>query len=599
MSIGPRRLFVRDVRVLALLVLASLLLWASHAWRLAGGLDELSGHAGQRLALLSASLDAELLRFESLPSVLARHPVLPALLANPDDAQLRAQANALLEDVNARTGAAMLYLIAADGNTLAASNWRRPDSFVGENYAFRPYFRAALAGGTGKFFAVGATTRVPGMFIAHPVRDAAGVAGVLAVKIELTQLERTWAESGESVMVVDRHGVVALSSEPAWKFGVLSSLSLESRAELAQTRQYYTETLDPLPLLWQDEARARIGGGEFVVGSRELDWLDWRMLMLLDTAPAHADAAWTATVAGLLLCVMVAVALYWVQRARRLRERLGAQAVLERTVTERTADLAASNRRLQREVAERVAAEHKLRGAQRALIEANRLAALGQMAAGVAHEINQPLAAMRSFAGNALTFLERGQLEPLKDNLAHIIGLVERMARLTAQLKVFASRRRGAGGHTPAAQSMQVVAGWFRERLAAAGVELELDDAGLSLPLQAEALEQLLSNLIGNALDALAGRGAGRIELRTCERAGQRCLEVADDGPGISSELRERILQPFYSTKPLGQGLGLGLSIVADLVESSGGRLEIAQSPRGGALVRACWPAQSEEAHDR
>ena len=128
MSVGPRRLFVRDVRVLALLVLASLLLWASHAWRLAGSLDELSGHAGQRLALLSASLDAELLRFESLPSVLARHPVLPALLANPDDAQLRAQANALLEDVNARTGAAMLYLIAADGNTLAASNWRRPSS---------------------------------------------------------------------------------------------------------------------------------------------------------------------------------------------------------------------------------------------------------------------------------------------------------------------------------------------------------------------------------------------------------------------------------------------------------------------------------------
>jgi len=292
--------------------------------------------------------------------------------------------------------------------------------------------------------------------------------------------------------------------------------------------------------------------------------------------------------------VVAAVALYWAQRARRLRERLGAQAALERTVAERTADLAASNRRLQQEVAERVAAEHKLRGAQRALIEANRLAALGQMAAGVAHEINQPLAAMRSFAGNALTFLERGRLEPLKDNLGQIIGLVERMARLTAQLKVFASRRRGAGGQAPAAQSIQVVAGWFRERLAAAGVALKLDDAGLSLPLPPEALEQVMSNLVGNALDALAGRGAGRIELRTCARDGLRCLEVADDGPGIPPELRARILQPFYSTKPLGQGLGLGLSIVADLVESSGGRLEIAERPGGGALVRACWPAASE-----
>lgn len=594
MNRESRRPVLRALRVLVPLALAVALLWAVHAWRLAAGVDDIARHAGQRLALLSASLDAELLRFESLPAVLARHPVLPALLADPDDAGLRAQANALLEDVNARTGAAMLYLIGPDGDTLAASNWRRADSFVGENYAFRPYFRAALAGGAGKFFAVGATTRVPGFFIAHPVRNAAAVAGVLAVKVELTQLERTWAESGESVMVVDRHGVVALSSNPAWKFGALSALSAASRAELVQTRQYDTEALAPLPLVWHEAGRATIADREFVVGSRALDWLDWRMLMLLDTTPAHAAAVWSATGAGLLLCVVAAVALYWAQRARRLRERLGAQAALERTVAERTADLAASNRRLQQEVAERVAAEHKLRGAQRALIEANRLAALGQMAAGVAHEINQPLAAMRSFAGNALTFLERGRLEPLKDNLGQIIGLVERMARLTAQLKVFASRRRGAGGQAPAAQSMQVVAGWFRERLAAAGVELTFDDAGLSLPLPPEALEQVLSNLVGNALDALAGRGAGRIELRTCARDGLLCLEVADDGPGIAPELRARILQPFYSTKPLGHGLGLGLSIVADLVESAGGRLEITERPGGGALVRACWPAASE-----
>ena len=598
MNRESRRPVLRALRVLVPLALAVALLWAVHAWRLAAGVDDIARHAGQRLALLSASLDAELLRFESLPAVLARHPVLPALLADPDDAGLRAQANALLEDVNARTGAAMLYLIGPDGDTLAASNWRRADSFVDENYAFRPYFRAALAGGAGKLFAVGATTRVPGFFIAHPVRNAAAVAGVLAVKVELTQLERTWAETGESVMVVDRHGVVALSSNPAWKFGALSALSAASRAELVQTRQYDTEALAPLPLVWHEAGRATIGDREFVVGSRALDWLDWRMLMLLDTTPAHAAAVWSATGAGLLLCVVAAVALYWAQRARRLRERLGAQAALERTVAERTADLAASNRRLQQEVVERVAAEHKLRGAQRALIEANRLAALGQMAAGVAHEINQPLAAMRSFAGNALTFLKRGRLEPLKDNLGQIIGLVERMARLTAQLKVFASRRRGAGGQAPAAQSIQVVAGWFRERLAAAGVELKLDDAGLSLPLPPEALEQVMSNLVGNALDALAGRGAGRIELRTCVCGGLRCLEVADDGAGIPPELRARILQPFYSTKPLGQGLGLGLSIVADLVESSGGRLEIAERPGGGALVRACWPAASAEVQD-
>lgn len=580
----------RLARVLLPGLLVVPLLWAVHAWRFKAGADELALHASQRLALLAASLDAELLRFESLPPVLAQHPSLQQLLQAPDDPARVAAANALLEQVNERTGAGMLYLIAPAGRTLAASNWRRADSFVGENYAFRPYFRDALAGGAGKFFAVGATTQVPGFFIAHPVRAAGRITGVLAVKVELTQLEATWAAGGESVLVVDRHGVVALSSNPAWKFGTLAPLSPESRAALAATRQYFTAALEALPLAWREPGRARLGGQDYVVGSRALDWVDWRMLMLLDTAPVRA-AAWSAVLAvGLALCVLAVAGLYWALHARRLRERLAAQAELERTVAERTADLATTNAQLLREISERSATEQKLRGAQRALIEANRLAALGQMAAGVAHELNQPLAALRSFAGNSLTFLDRGRLEPLRDNLNQIIGLIERMARLTAQLKVFASRQQTGGGSASAAQAMQVVAGWFRERLDAAGVELRIDAGAVRLPLQPQALEQVLSNLVGNALDALAGRDGGVIALGAARHGTQLCLEVADNGPGIPQELRERITQPFFSTKPLGQGLGLGLSIVSDLIEGSGGRLEIESGAGGGTVMRACWP---------
>lgn len=580
----------RLARVLLPGLLVVPLLWAVHAWRFKAGADELALHASQRLALLAASLDAELLRFESLPPVLAQHPSLQQLLQAPDDPARVAAANALLEQVNERTGAGMLYLIDPAGRTLAASNWRRADSFVGENYAFRPYFRDALAGGAGKFFAVGATTQVPGFFIAHPVRAAGRITGVLAVKVELTQLEATWAAGGESVLVVDRHGVVALSSNPAWKFGTLAPLSPESRAALAATRQYFTAALEALPLAWREPGRARLGGQDYVVGSRALDWVDWRMLMLLDTAPVRA-AAWSAVLAvGLALCVLAVAGLYWALHARRLRERLAAQAELERTVAERTADLATTNAQLLREISERSATEQKLRGAQRALIEANRLAALGQMAAGVAHELNQPLAALRSFAGNSLTFLDRGRLEPLRDNLNQIIGLIERMARLTAQLKVFASRQQTGGGSASAAQAMQVVAGWFRERLDAAGVELRIDAGAVRLPLQPQALEQVLSNLVGNALDALAGRDGGVIALGAARHGTQLCLEVADNGPGIPQELRERITQPFFSTKPLGQGLGLGLSIVSDLIEGSGGRLEIESGAGGGTVMRACWP---------
>lgn len=577
------------------------LLFAVYQYRFHAGLDEQSTHASQRLALASASLNAELQRFASLPAVLAEHPALRELLADPTNPAHLAYVNDLLERTNERAGAAMLYLMAPDGNTLAASNWRAADSFVAQNYGFRPYFRDALAGGTGMFFGVGVTTRVPGFFIAHPVRHDGRVVGVLAVKLELNPLERTWAESGELLMVVDRHGVAALSSNEAWHFGTLAPLAEASRRELQQTRQYLDEPLAPLPLEWLAAQRVTLDGREFITQSREgLQWKDWRMLILADTAPARADARTLTLAVGLGLCVLVVGSLYWGQRSRRLRERLGAQAVLEHTVAERTADLAATNDRLLREIDERVTAEQKLRVAQRALIEANRLAALGQMAAGVAHELNQPLSALRGFAGNSLTFMERGRLEPLKDNLHQIIGLIERMARLTAQLKVFASRQstslqRIPAGRASVRDTVTTVAGWFARRLKDEGISLRVSVAPIEFPLEPQALEQVLSNLLGNAVDALAGESNGVIELRASMGDGELLLEVVDNGPGFPPELCERITQPFFSTKPLGQGLGLGLPIVSDLVEGSGGRFEIANGESGGTVVRARWPTKAPQ----
>ncbi|WP_341646244.1 sensor histidine kinase [Thauera sp. SDU_THAU2] len=589
---------LRHVMVL-LLVLP--MLWAAYAYRLKVEIDAMEGHAQQRLALLSASLDAALLRFESLPVVLAQHPQLKSLLLEPVDGARIDRTNRLLESVNDRTGASVLYLIGPDGNTLAASNWRRPESFVGENYAFRPYFQQAIDGGVGQFFAVGATTRVPGFFIAHPVRDGGRVLGVIVVKIELDPIENTWADGGESVLVVDRHGVVALSSVAAWRFSALAPLEERSREILAQTRQYYTAALAPLPLEWLDERRLGLSGREFLAVARPLPWADWEMLMLNDTAPARG-AAWSTVVAvGLVLSVLLVAALYLKLRARRLRERLAEQGVLERTVAERTADLADSNARLTREIAERVGAEQKLRGAQRALIEADRLAALGQMAAGVAHELNQPLAALRTFAGNGLVLLERNRTEALRENLQQMIGLVERMARLTSQLKVFASRRQSAGGQASAWAATQVVAGWLAERLERAGIVLAFLGEDCAFPLQPQALEQVLSNLVGNAADALEGRADGRIQVRTASRDGRVWLAVEDNGPGIDPAVRDRILQPFFSTKPLGHGLGLGLPIVSDLVGGSGGRLEVDAGEGGGTVVRMSWEAampQREEVDD-
>ncbi|WP_232818217.1 sensor histidine kinase [Zobellella maritima] len=557
-------------------------IWRSSWQRLA---TEQELQAQQQLLLYRTTLEAEIARFENIPRVLQSHPVLLAALAKPEDPDRITQANLLLERIGRETGAETLYLMDAGGFALATGNWNTPTSFIGQNYRYRPYFKDALQGSFGEFYGVGATTGVPGYFFGLPLGSPNSPSGVLAVKISLLALEHSWQPSRELLMVVDSDQVVALASRPELKFKTLAPLTTEARERLATTRQYVPMRLEPLELGIEGRQR-QWQGHRYLVSELPLARLGWRLQLWWPSAPLYAHANLVTATLGFSLVTLLSLLLYWRQRRRYIRVQLKAKGELEHKVMERTAALAASNRQLEWQVQERIQAEARLRSMQHELIQSNRLAALGQMAASVAHEVNQPLTALKNQSANTLMLARRAMYPQVEESLQTMGRLVDRMARLTSQLKLFAATRRTTAGRARPQHALNNVLSWLQPKLDEQGVELHHRlDPELNLPMELHALEQVLANLIGNSLDALAGKDGGLIGLE----AGPQRLTLWDNGPGIDAALIDKVTEPFFSTKQLGQGLGLGLAIARDLVEASDARLVIRQHEGGGVEFIIGW----------
>lgn len=290
-------------------------------------------------------------------------------------------------------------------------------------------------------------------------------------------------------------------------------------------------------------------------------------------------------------------------RRRIVNERLAARAALEaanseleRKVADRTADLSTSNQRLQAEVAERIRAETVLRQAQDGLLQAGKLAAVGQMSTGIAHELNQPLAALRTISGNTGKFLERGDYATVRANLDTIIGLVERMGRITGALKSFARKSGNGRRQARLAEAVDNALFLLQTRVDAVQPALQRDiDPTLAVVCDPNRLEQVLVNLIGNALDAVAGQSAPRIALHAHVAGAMVHLTVRDNGAGLSEEAFARLFEPFFTTKPAGQGLGLGLTLSAGILNENGGSLSAANHPDGGACFTLVLPLAPQD----
>lgn len=574
------------------------------------GLAELQNIGRHRLDLYAASLEREIVKYAYFPSTLGLEQSVLQLLTTPNDPHLVAKVNSFLEQVNERAGTLSIYVMDNKGHVHASSNWRRSDSFIGEDLSFRSYFRDAMETGSGRFFGIGTTRSEPGYYLSSAVDSKNRTLGVAIVNVSLEQLEKSWTTVETPVLVSDENGVVILASVPDWKFTTLQPLDERTRLAFDRTQQYNRRALQLLGVreITQLNHGARLVNvarqkqelvspypvsGKFMEQSVPLPGTKWTLTVLSHLDQVDDMSTTRAAVAGvstLLLCILTVL---FNQRRRHLRDQLAASEALqkahdelERKVAERTSDLSAANQQLQEEVVERVRAERSLRATQDGLIQAGKLAVIGQLSAGIAHELNQPLAALRTLSGNAIRFIERNDANTARSNLERIGQLVDRMGQITGQLKVFAHKSSGRPRPVDVRQVVTHAVALLEQRLQSSGTQLltRFPEKSLQAQCDPNRLEQVLINLIGNALDAMAGHVAPRIEVGGSEHANMIRLEVRDHGPGLSEEALARLFEPFYTTKEAGEGLGLGLTISAGIVSDFGGTLEGGNHPEGGAL---------------
>ena len=648
-------------------------------------------------------------RYSYLPATVAQHPEVLTLLLNPQDPARVERANRYLEAVNRRADADALYLMNADGLTLAASNWNDAQSFVGHVYANRPYFIDARVGRSGLFYGVGQTTGVPGLFISAPVRHDGRIVGVVAVKLSLKAITAAWAQARDPIVVTDERGIVVIGSVPGWTYRATRPLSSDDERWLCEHLQY-GRCGSVQPVDWQvqrsagDPAyrlRATLDGRarEWLALDEVLPELGWTLTVMSDTAPVAVARRTAWALAALALAALLLGTLYWRLRERRVRELRQTGAELERRVAERTAELQEAhafrqamedslivgmrardldgriiyaNRALcamlglsEDEVvgamppyrfwhpdeierqwqlhnaaisgrAPRTGTEHRFRhrnghdvyamvytaplidgqgrhtgwmssvvditAGKRAeerqrqqneqLQHAARLASVGEMASTLAHELNQPLMAMSSFAGAARAFSAQGKADDLADCLDGIRAQAQRAREIIDRVREMTRRRSTVFAPVAVNDVVRNVMTLVYPELHRhqASVSTVLDDSLPPVHGDRILLEQVLVNLLLNAMQALDAVPPvqRRIEVATARDDGRVRLSVTDHGPGVPAAAAERLFESFNTTRP--QGLGLGLSICRTIVESHGGRIGHTPRPGGGAVFSVELP---------
>jgi two-component system C4-dicarboxylate transport sensor histidine kinase DctB len=566
-------------------------------------LERLLGDTARRgentLQLAELALRGQMERFERLPELIAEHALVKAIAEDPLDGGVADIANRYLQSIQQLLGASDIYFMGLDGMTRAASNFDADKPFIGRNFAFRPYFTDAVSGGEGRFYALGTTSGKRGYYFGAPVRVGGDILGVLVVKIDLDGVEQAWRGSEYQVMVTDPDGIVFLSSNPGWRFTALSPLTPAQRAGIAVHRRYADLALPALPVATTKMQSGQqlitlaetVSSREYLMVARPVTEADWTIRVMLDTAPARIQAFSLALVVMLALGLAMMGFAVVIQRRARLRDslrlQLAARSQLEQRVSERTYELAEVNMRLEAEVAERIVAEANLRQAQTDLVQAGKLAALGQMSAALSHEINQPLGAARTYADNALVLMDRDRLPEARHNLTRILSLIDKMSAISGHLRSFARAPHQKLRDVSVAEVIEAACEITKARLRAAKVKLVVDMAPdvpcvIGGPVR---LQQVLVNLLTNAADAVEGMEDRRVEVVVRKTAAGVRISVRDYGGGVAPGLPERIFDPFFSTKGVGKGLGLGLSISYNIIRDFGGNLHLGMVDPGAEFI--------------
>jgi two-component system C4-dicarboxylate transport sensor histidine kinase DctB len=542
-----------------------LIIWAGDVWA-----DTQARGQARRTAQIAADARASLLiselqKYRLLPVVLAEQPEVAYALAD-HGGNARDRLNRKLETIASQLGHSIVYVLDGHGRTIAASNWRLPTSFVGQDYSFRPYFRRAVASGSDEFFGLGTVSRQPGLFLSRRV-GTSGRSGVVVVKFVFDTVERGWGPSPDIVYVTGPDGVVLVTNEPSWRFGTTHGLPLGQTVQMRQVRQYGEAPLASLPLHAIGMDMAVVGSARYATASVPVPVAGWTLTALEPFAPIRA--AYLATSRLVMLAAALVLLLpfgFWLRARSRAELAITVRGMLEAEVAARTAELEATQTRF--------------RESREALAHANRLGSIGQITAAVAHEINQPVAAIRTLSENGVALLDVGDFATTRANLVTISSLTQHIGTITAELRAYARRGTGSSRAVSLDEALSGTLLLAGHMLHHAGIVLEREaPTGISVLADLVRLEQVFVNLIHNAIEALSDIPGPRIRLSLDATVEEARVTIEDNGTGISAAVRETLFAPFATSKPA--GLGLGLGIARDIAREFGGTLEVAAPSAG------------------
>jgi two-component system C4-dicarboxylate transport sensor histidine kinase DctB len=575
----PLMKFARRPQIIVILAfLVAVFGFSSAVWWYGYGaaLGSLEQRARADLALASDSLTGEVRRFRELAVLTADHPQVRAAVTG-DASGVDVQQ--VLQEIADKTGALDIMLIAPTGNSLLATQGAPIGGHKGTEH-----FERAMHGAIGFTFSYSPDYARRTFIFATPVfADAGPVVAVLLVYADANAVESVWRGARPALFFTDNDGVVFLSNRSELIFRVQGMLPDQQRRypQLSEFVSYRTQMIGGVEV-WQ------VDGGRYLPKNAlhltlGLPVIGMTGEVLVDVAPARQLASLQAAVVA-AVCLAFGLLLFFTALRRRTLAALNVQ--LERRVRNRTAELRAVNADLRSEIIERTATETRLKKAQDDLVQAGKLAALGQMSAGISHELNQPLTAIRSFAENAQGFLERGKTDVAGQNLGRISELARRMGRIISNLRAFARQEAEPPKDVDIVAVVDAVLEIVTPRAKQDGISLVWERPTNDLIVRGGdvRLQQVVLNLVSNGMDAMEDSPQKEITISIATAGTRTTVSVRDTGPGITEP--EKIFDPFYTTKAVGaaEGMGLGLSISYGLVQSFGGMIRGRNHPHGGAV---------------
>jgi len=504
--------------------------------------------------LAASSYQRQVDKFDLVATTLSADPDVADLL-DRRTGKAAERLNDRLAALSAALDASVIYLIDDAGTTIASSNSRQKDSFLGQNYGFRPYFKQAMTRGRSEQYALGTRSRIPGLFVARRVTTVGRKSGVIVVKIRFDRLEREWAGTLGTAFVASEQGVILVTSKPEWRFETIGKLDVAARTRLTAQVEYGDAPLRQGDLFASasivSTASQYNKGAQFVAATDKLP-NGWTVQVLAPLTTAIADArAFGRSIVALVFALIGGLAIAFVLRARSIVARA------ERENGVRTAALKDS------------------------LIQANKLSTLGQIAAGVGHEINQPLTAIGIRARNGRKLIDKGRIDEAATAFDELDALVARAGAITGELLRFARRSRGDFGSVALSRVFSGVQLLLGDRLRSTNTAFSVEGPDVTVMGNQGRLEQVLVNLTQNSIDAMGSDGA--IVVAVSKAGDTAVIRLSDTGPGISEMVAERLFQPFTSSKA--DGLGLGLVICRDIMADLGGDLSLAPGPGGATFV--------------